>query len=173
MRQNHRRKRFALLIVSLTLSAAAFSYAMIFELRPGNETSEAGSPTRNAGNIDRQLETSWHNSVEASADFETFEATAYCDNGITFSGIRVRRGIVAADPEILPIGSVIEIQAGDYTGVYTVMDTGGRVKGEIIDIFMPDYEEAVQFGRQNVKLRVLRYGWQPVQPRSYNASLAG
>jgi 3D (Asp-Asp-Asp) domain-containing protein len=94
-------------------------------------------------------------------DYRRFEATAYCDFGITFSGVLVQRGIVAADPRILPIGSIIEVQAGDYTGIYVVMDTGGRVKGKIIDIYMPDYDEAIQFGRQTVVLRVLRHGWLP------------
>lgn len=93
------------------------------------------------------------------ADYRQFEATAYCDYGITFSGVLVQRGIVAADPRILPIGSVIEVSAGHYSGIYMVMDTGGKVEGEIIDIYMPDYEEAIQFGRQPVVLRVLRHGW--------------
>ncbi|MGW8179097.1 MAG: 3D domain-containing protein [bacterium] len=94
-------------------------------------------------------------------DYRRFEATAYCDYGITFSGVLVRRGIVAADPEILPIGSIIEVKAGDYSGIYMVMDTGGRVKGRIIDIYMPDYDEAMQFGRKSVVLKVLRHGWLP------------
>lgn len=94
-------------------------------------------------------------------DYQRFEATAYCDYGITFSGVLVRRGIVAADPEILPIGSIIDVRAGDYTGIYVVMDTGGRVKGKIIDIYVPDYDEAMQFGRQPVVLKVLRHGWLP------------
>jgi len=93
--------------------------------------------------------------------YKVFQATAYCDFGVTFSGVVVRRGIVAADPQVLPLGSVIEVVAGTYSGIYTVMDTGGLVKGHIIDIYMPDYEEAVQFGRQNVKVRVLRRGWDP------------
>ena len=107
------------------------------------------------------------NSLETSdkevsdSDFIGFEATAYCDLGITFSGVYVQRGIVAADPNVLPIGSVIEVSAGYYSGIYTVMDTGGVIKGDIIDIFMPDYEEAVQFGRQNVKIRIIRRGWIP------------
>lgn len=94
-------------------------------------------------------------------DYNEFEATAYCISGITFSGVAVRRGIVAADPEILPIGSVIEVQAGDYSGVYTVMDTGAVIKGRLIDIYMPGYEEAIQFGRQKVRVRIIRHGWQP------------
>ncbi len=74
--------------------------------------------------------------------------------------MRVRRGIVAADPDILPIGSVIEVHAGRYSGIYTVMDTGDAVKGTIIDIYMPNHEEAIQFARRPpVQIRVLRYGW--------------
>jgi 3D (Asp-Asp-Asp) domain-containing protein len=59
------------------------------------------------------------------------------------------------------MGSVIDVKAGNYSGIYTVMDTGGRVKGRIIDIYMPNYDEAIQFGRQPVALRVIRHGWQP------------
>jgi len=105
--------------------------------------------------------------------YEVFEATAYCDFGLTYSGVLVHRGIVAADPRVLPIGSVIEVSAGDYSGIYTVMDTGGVVKGEIIDIYMPDYEEAIQFGRQSVGVRVIRRGWQPVQLPAIEYTVAG
>lgn len=105
-------------------------------------------------------------------DIKEFEATAYCDLGVTFSGVYVQRGIVAADPRVLPIGSVIEVSAGDYSGIYTVMDTGGVIKGEIIDIFMPDYEEAVQFGRQKVQIRVIRKGWLPDYESVPNYDLA-
>lgn len=105
--------------------------------------------------------------------YELFEATAYCDFGITYSGVLVQRGIVAADPKILPIGSVIEVRAGDYSGIYTVMDTGGVVKGEIIDIYMPDYEEAIQFGRQRVGVRVIRLGWQPGEFSDVEYTVAG
>jgi 3D (Asp-Asp-Asp) domain-containing protein len=105
--------------------------------------------------------------------YEPFEATAYCDFGITYSGVLVHRGIVAADPKILPIGSVIEVTAGDYSGIYTVMDTGGVIKGRIIDIYVPDYEEAIQFGRQTVGIRVIRRGWQPDQIPSFEYTVAG
>ncbi len=108
-----------------------------------------------------------------SSQYNAFQATAYCDFGITFSGILVHRGMVAADPNILPIGSVIEVKAGEYSGIYTVMDTGGVVKGHLIDIYMPDYEEAVQFGRQGVKVRVLRLGWHPDDAPDLQYTFAG
>ena len=90
-----------------------------------------------------------------------FLATAYCDYGITKSGVLAATGIVAADPKVLPIGSIIEIEAGRYSGIYTVMDTGELVKGDKIDIFIPSYEEAVRFGARKVIVRILRHGWNP------------
>ena len=94
-----------------------------------------------------------------STDFANFVATAYSVNGTTASGVRVNTGIVAADPNILPIGSVIEIEAGNHSGIYTVLDTGGFIKGKRIDIFIPSSDRAMNFGRRPVKVRVLRHGW--------------
>ena len=106
-------------------------------------------------------------------DYEVFEATAYCDSGITHSGVYVKRGIVAADPSTLPIGSVIEVEAGRYSGIYTVLDTGSAVKGQIIDIYMPSYDEAIEFGRQCVKVRVLRHGWHSDPSDTFSNGIAG
>ena len=93
-----------------------------------------------------------------------FTATAYCDSGITKSGVRTREGIVAADPDYLPVGSVVRIvEAGDprYEGVYTVMDTGGLVQGHRIDLYVRDCGEAREFGVRPVRLVVVRLGWDP------------
>ncbi|MEJ2077227.1 MAG: 3D domain-containing protein [Acidobacteriota bacterium] len=110
---------------------------------------------------------------EEAPDYQVFEATAYCDFGITHSGLLARRGMVAADPQILPIGSVIQVEAGNYSGIYTVMDTGGVVKGRLIDIYMPDHEEAIQFGRQKIRIHVLRRGWHPDAAPEFEYALAG
>jgi 3D (Asp-Asp-Asp) domain-containing protein len=88
-----------------------------------------------------------------------FQATAYCDSGITKSGVHTSAGLVAADPRVLPLGSVIHVESPDYPGIYQVMDTGRLVKGNIIDIFLPSLESAVEFGRQKVRVTVLRYGF--------------
>src|SRR5262245_49507674 len=88
-------------------------------------------------------------------------ATAYCDKGTTQSGTRARTGIVAADPNVLPIGTVLKILDGEHAGVYTVMDTGKAVKGRRIDIFMPSCERADRFGERTVRVRLIRRGWDP------------
>ena len=83
-------------------------------------------------------------------------ATAYCESGRTRSGERARRGIVAADPRVLPIGSRIRVVAPTrYAGVYRVMDTGRHIKGRELDIFMPSCRHARTFGRRQLSVRVL------------------
>ena len=48
-----------------------------------------------------------------------------------------------------------------YAGIYTVMDTGAAVKGRTLDIFIADCERARRFGKQPVRVSVLRRGWDP------------
>lgn len=84
-------------------------------------------------------------------------ATAYCQQGLTRAGVRAQPGIIAADPRVLPIGTVLWIVAPgrEYGGIYTVMDTGNAVKGRTVDIFMPSCARAVRFGRKTVRARVI------------------
>lgn len=92
-----------------------------------------------------------------------FSATAYCKGTTTASGVGVRAGIAAADPSLLPVGSVLNIAVGDsrYNGVYTVMDTGPKVQGRILDLYMWSCHDALRFGRKDVQVTVLRLGWDP------------
>jgi 3D (Asp-Asp-Asp) domain-containing protein len=64
--------------------------------------------------------------------------------------------MVAADPAVLPLGSVVRIVSpSEVGGTYTVADTGAAIKGRTLDIFMPDCAKAVRFGRRTVVVRVL------------------
>jgi 3D (Asp-Asp-Asp) domain-containing protein len=92
-----------------------------------------------------------------------FHATAYCKGTTTASGTTVRTGIAAADPRLLPVGSVIQVDSLSprYNGIYTVMDTGPAVQGREIDIYMWNCNEAVDFGRRSIAVNVLRLGWNP------------
>ncbi len=93
----------------------------------------------------------------------TFTATAYCQHGKTQSGVGTRSGIAAADPEQLPVGSVVRIEtvSSRYSGIYTVLDTGSKVLGRKVDLFMRDCTEAQRFGKQPARITVLRKGWSP------------
>ena len=87
--------------------------------------------------------------------FQMYSATAYSLRGKTASGQYVTRGLIAADPRLLPIGTRVRVEAGAWTGEYLVADTGGAIKGRKIDIWTPSSREAMQFGRRPVKLTVL------------------
>ena len=92
-----------------------------------------------------------------------FSATAYCKGVTTTSGVAAQSGVAAADPDLLPVGSVIEIDSADshYNGIYTIMDTGPAVQGRQIDVYMWNCNEALRFGRRPIHLVVLRLGWNP------------
>jgi 3D (Asp-Asp-Asp) domain-containing protein len=94
-----------------------------------------------------------------------FIATAYSVEGTGASGKWSHPGTVAADRTVLPLNSRIRIYgAGRYSGDYTVEDTGGKVDGHHVDVYMPSQAEAKKFGRQRVKVVVLKYGDDEVSP---------
>ena len=95
--------------------------------------------------------------VPAFSVATTFRATAYSLGGRTASGLRVSKGLIAADPRVLPLGTRVLLEAGAYSGEYLVADTGGLVRGKKIDIWTSNTREANRFGRRLVKLTVLSY----------------
>jgi 3D (Asp-Asp-Asp) domain-containing protein len=92
-----------------------------------------------------------------------FTATAYCKGETTASGVVVRTGIAAADPGLLPVGTVVRVDMPNsrYSGIWTIMDTGPAVQGRLIDLYLWSCHEALAFGRRPVRLTVLRLGWNP------------
>ncbi len=127
---------------------------------PPNDLISQQSENESTKNLQLQtpssnLETKLNIENKAVSESRAFRATAYCLQGRTAVGGSVRRGIVAADPRVLPLGTRIQMTAGSYSGTYTVADTGGAVKGRILDVWVPSCAEAMRFGRKNVTVSVL------------------
>jgi 3D (Asp-Asp-Asp) domain-containing protein len=81
----------------------------------------------------------------------------------TFMGTRIREGIIAVDPHVIPLGSQVYIQFPDGHGTYAVAeDTGGAIKGHRIDIAKNNVREAENFGIQQVKVFVVKTPETPV-----------
>ena len=95
---------------------------------------------------------------KAAGPATNYVATAYSLRGKTASGRMVSRGLIAADPRVLPLGSRVRVEHPGYSGEYLVADTGGMIRGRRIDIWIPTSREAMRFGRRTVKLTVLSYG---------------
>jgi len=95
--------------------------------------------------------------VQPTPQTRRFMATAYSLEGRTASGRKAKPGIVAADPKVLPVGSRIRISdAGEYSGVYTVADTGRAIKGHELDIYIANDAAARRFGRRAVQVEVMQ-----------------
>lgn len=94
-----------------------------------------------------------------------FDATAYCKGETAAAGVGIRHGIAAADPTLLPLGSVVRVETPDgrYGGVWTVLDTGPEIQGRELDLYVWNCTEALAFGRQTVRVTILRLGWDPAQ----------
>ena len=86
------------------------------------------------------------------------EATAYTGGGITASGLPAQYGRVAVDPRVIPLGSQLYIESEDGSYVYgyaVAADTGGAIKGNKVDIYLDSYNQAIQFGRRNLRVYVI------------------
>ena len=138
----------------LVTIAAAVSFAALYEVTVLDPPHAARTP--DAGQADSK-------STPAPGVKLRFTATAYCKGTTTASGVNVRSGIAAADPDLLPVGSVVRVEGLDeqYNGVYTIMDTGPKVHGRHLDIYIWNCNEALQLGRRNMQIAVLRMGWNP------------
>ena len=85
-------------------------------------------------------------------------ATAYCSGTTTATGMKVRYGVVAVDPRVIPLGSRLYIESANGNWIYgtaIAADTGGAVKGNIIDLYVESYNDAIQFGRRQAKVYIL------------------
>ena len=89
----------------------------------------------------------------------TMESTAYYGHGITASGLKPVRnpdGIstIAVDPDVIPLGTKVYVSG---YGLAIAADTGGAIKGNIIDVFLNTNEECISWGRRNVTVQILEY----------------
>lgn len=88
----------------------------------------------------------------------SMEATAYLPTdgsaeGLTAMGIPATYGIVAVDPDVIPLGSRVYIPG---YGEALAADTGGAIYGYRIDLCMEDYWQAMDFGRREITVFVLK-----------------
>ncbi|WP_088007393.1 LysM peptidoglycan-binding and 3D domain-containing protein [Indiicoccus explosivorum] len=99
--------------------------------------------------------------VTSSAREMVVEATAYtayCPgcSGITATGIDLRSNpnqkVIAVDPDVIPLGSTVWVEG---YGTAIAGDTGGAIDGNRIDVFIPNYNDALAWGRKNVTIKIL------------------
>jgi 3D (Asp-Asp-Asp) domain-containing protein len=81
------------------------------------------------------------------------DAVAYSLPGSTVLGIPVRRGVVAVDPRLIPLGTKLHVPG---YGKAIAADVGVAIKGKIIDLWFPTLRAARHWGRRTVTITVYR-----------------
>ena len=96
------------------------------------------------------------------------EVTAYCAckkccgagaKGLTASGKTVRhnKGVfVAADTDLLPFGTRLRIPGYHSGRTVEVIDRGGAIQGQRLDVFFPTHQQAMEWGRQRIQVEVIK-----------------
>lgn len=99
------------------------------------------------------------NSEATAGSWMTFQSTGYSTQqaGLsthTATGINllVNPRVIAVDPSQIPLGSLVEVEG---MGVYIAGDTGGAIKGRIIDVHFSTVAQALNWGRRSVRIRIL------------------
>ena len=84
--------------------------------------------------------------------------TAFCSgcSGVTATGLDLRSNpnqkVIAVDPKVIPLGSRVWVEG---YGEAIAGDVGSAIKGNIIDVFIPDENEAFNWGRKQVNIKIL------------------
>lgn len=114
-------------------------------------------------NLDITVKDSARNNINTMGGYKPYqavysmEATAYLPTdgnglGITATGIMATRGVIAVDPNVIPLGTRVFIPG---YGEAIAADTGGAIRGNRVDLCMESYGEAMQFGRREVEVYIL------------------
>ncbi|HAA8686597.1 TPA_asm: hypothetical protein GHP13_14680 [Listeria monocytogenes] len=84
------------------------------------------------------------------------ESTAYSGGGTTAYGINLSANpglkVIAVDPRIIPLGSKVWVEG---YGEAIAGDTGGAIKGNIVDVYFPNESQCYSWGRRMVTVKVL------------------
>lgn len=110
--------------------------------------SKAKTPSRStSGSVVREF------TVSASA----YTASCAGCSGITRTGLNLKKNpglkVIAVDPRVIKLGTKVYVEGYGYA---VAGDTGGAIKGNKIDVFIPTKSAALQWGRKNVKIKILR-----------------
>jgi len=82
------------------------------------------------------------------------------DDGLTATMHSVETNgfrLVAADPKVLAYGSMVSIEGYDKGHIVPVLDCGGAIKGNHIDLLFPTHEQAIQWGSKLMNVVVWKY----------------
>ncbi|MGL4655063.1 MAG: 3D domain-containing protein [Sarcina sp.] len=134
---------------------------VVVSRNPSNSNSSSGSNSSSNSNSGSNSSSSngGGSSQAPSGNTISMQSTAYYQGSVTATGTRPKRNpnglsTVAVDPRVIPLGSKLYIEGYGYA---VAEDTGGAIKGNIVDVFLNSAEECRNWGRRNVKVTIVAY----------------
>ncbi|MCX7708874.1 MAG: 3D domain-containing protein [Clostridia bacterium] len=79
--------------------------------------------------------------------------------GITYTGVKARKGIIAVDPKVIPLGTKVYVEVAGNTpdyGYAVAADIGGAIKGNLIDLYLDSQSVVDAWGKKKVKVYILQ-----------------
>ena len=116
--------------------------------------SSRGESTRaNATTVSSNKTINASNSSSSQGKHMSVVATAYSGDSVTSTGTTPKWGTIAVDPSVIPYGTKVYIPQFDMT--FIAEDTGSAIKGNKIDIFMPDASKVGSWGRKTIDIYIV------------------
>lgn len=163
----------ALVIIAIMMATLIYVSAMqyrtpdttvLYTVQPGDtiwEIAETYCPDYHTGNVAlkirdlNDIDGYIHpgDVLEIPCETRVMEATAYTWTGNrTATGTWPSRGTVAVDPSVIPMGTKLHIEG---YGEAIAADTGGAIKGNIIDVYLDSENDCFSWGRRQVEVRII------------------
>ncbi|MGG0792205.1 LysM peptidoglycan-binding domain-containing protein [Peribacillus simplex] len=128
--------------------------------KPAEQTKpvEPSEPAESSEKADTNNESSNQAGIEKEITVRATAYTADCQgcSGTTATGVNLKANpnakVISVDPSVIPLGSKVYVEGYGYA---TAADTGSAIKGNRVDIFVPNEKDAVNWGVKNVKVQIL------------------
>lgn len=120
-------------------------------------TNTAKKSTKPNANINTPSRSTTDNVIkEFTVSASAFTANCNGCSGITRTGINLKKNpdlkVIAVDPNVIKLGTKVYVEGYGYA---IAGDTGGAIKGNRIDVFIPNQSDAYKWGRKDVKIKIL------------------
>ncbi|MGV3465190.1 MAG: LysM peptidoglycan-binding domain-containing protein [Heyndrickxia sp.] len=128
------------------------------ESSSAKNTNVAAKPAKESKPTTKQAANKNTDSVKRVIHMRATAYTANCEkcSGITATGINIKKHpekkVISVDPNVIPLGSKVYVEGYGYA---IAADTGGAIKGNKIDIFIPSLSKAKQWGVRNVEVKII------------------
>ncbi|WHY84240.1 LysM peptidoglycan-binding domain-containing protein [Neobacillus novalis] len=125
--------------------------------QPAAATSESKKPAvKAADNVRESAASDNNNSKEITVKATAYTASCEGCSGTTATGVDLNANpdakVIAVDPSVIPLGSKVYVEG---YGTAIAADTGGAIKGNRIDVFLPEKQDALNWGNKHVTVKIL------------------